>query len=139
MPEGRCNCGAVQFVIDISLTDVYVCHCSICRRFTGANGIAVVIVPNDKIRFLTGRDHVVTWRKPDGDWQSSFCRNCGSALPGENTATNMFVPVGALSTGAEALKVAHHVWVGSKATWDIIGDSGEQHVERLVPVTGSQL
>jgi hypothetical protein len=52
MAKGACNCGTVQFEIDSELNDVYVCHCSICRRFTGSNGIAVVVVPNEKFRWL---------------------------------------------------------------------------------------
>lgn len=131
MAEGRCNCGAVRFAIDMDLQDVYVCHCSICRRFTGANGIAVLIVPNDKFRLVMGRGDVVTWKKSDGDWQCTFCRHCGSAMPGENSATSMYVPAGSLSAGGETLRVVHHVWVGSSACWDVIGDSGEQHVEGL--------
>jgi hypothetical protein len=27
--------------------------------------------------------------------------------------------------------VAHHVWVGSKAVWDEIGDAGKQHAEQF--------
>jgi hypothetical protein len=41
----------------------------------------------------------------------------------------MFVPAGVLTDGAAGLKVAHHVWVASKAHWDEIGDSGSQHPE----------
>jgi hypothetical protein len=131
MPDGRCNCGAVQFVVDMELSDVYVCHCSICRRFTGANGIAVLVVPNEKLRFVSGRDNVATWKKPDGDWYCAFCRICGSPVPAENSASTMFIPAGALSTGTDAMKVVHHLWVGSKAPWDVIADSGQQHVEGL--------
>ncbi len=39
----------------------------------------------------------------------------------------MFVPAGLISEGGEALRVAHHIWVDSKAGWDEIGDSGKQH------------
>ncbi len=44
MATGECNCGAVQFEIAADLSGVFVCHCSICRRSTGSNGIAVVVV-----------------------------------------------------------------------------------------------
>jgi len=90
MARGECNCGAVQFEIDADPSGVYVCHCSICRRSTGSNGIAVVVVPNDQL---------------------------------------MFVPAGAITQGGDALRVIHHIWVGSKAAWDEIGDSGKQHAE----------
>jgi hypothetical protein len=131
MAKGGCNCGAVQFEIDGEIADVFVCHCSICRRATGSNGIAVVVVPNDRLRWVQGRDQVVMWSKPNADWQTWFCRTCGSPVPGQNDPSRMFVPAGSITAGGDALKVVHHVWVGSKATWDMIGDAGKQHPEQF--------
>lgn len=129
MAKGECNCGAVQFEVGGDLSGVFVCHCSICRRSTGSNGIAVVLVPNGRLRWVRGQDQIATWKKPDTDWQKWFCKFCGSPVPGPNDANRMFVPAGLLTEGGEALKVIHHVWVGSKAVWDEIGDAGRQHVE----------
>jgi hypothetical protein len=58
MAEGECNCGAVKFEIDADLTEVYVCHCSICRKATGSIGIAVVVIPNEKLRWVQSEDDV---------------------------------------------------------------------------------
>lgn len=127
MAKGECNCGAVAFEITSELADVYVCHCSICRRSTGSNGIAVAVVGNDEFRWCKGEEFINTWHKPGHDWQTSFCRNCGSPLPGANDDARMYVPVGLISEGGEHLKVAHHIWVDSKADWDVIGDTGKQH------------
>jgi hypothetical protein len=41
----------------------------------------------------------------------------------------MFVPAGLITDGGDSLKVKHHIWVDSKAVWDVIGDSGRQHRE----------
>ena len=127
MIKGSCNCGAVAFEIATAPKDVYICHCSICRKWTGNNGVAVVIVANEAFRWVKGEDNRATWRKPDGDWQSSFCKTCGSALPGPNSETQMFVPAGLLDTAQEDLRVAAHIWVGSKARWDEIGDDACQY------------
>ena len=129
MVTGQCNCGAVAFEVRAELSDVFICHCSICRRYTGSSGIAVVIADNQRFRWLRGEAEITTWNKPDADWQAHFCRLCGSALPGANDAARMFIPAGLVSGGGENLRVAHHIWVGSKAVWDEIGDSGRQHEE----------
>ena len=129
MAHGECNCGAVAFEIEASLTDVFVCHCSICRKFTGSNGIAVVVVDNTAFRWLRGEDHIAKWSKPDADWHAQFCRTCGSTLPVANDATRTAVPAGLLVTGGENLKVAHHIWTASKAPWDEIAAPGQQHRE----------
>jgi len=52
---------------------------------------------------------------PGTDWQTWFCSVCGSRVPGENDSTKMFAPAGSLTQGGDALKVIHHIWVGSKA------------------------
>ncbi len=127
MARGECNCGAVAFEIDAELSGVFVCHCSICRRFTGSNGIAVVVIDRNVFRWTRGEEQIATWKKPDADWQAWFCRTCGSALPGANDELRMFVPAGLISDGGGALRVLHHIWVGSKADWDEIGDRGKQH------------
>ncbi|HSG91670.1 MAG TPA: GFA family protein [Pseudomonadales bacterium] len=127
MARGACICGAVAFEVDAELEDVFVCHCSICRRFTGSNGIAVLVVDNETFRWTRGEDQVATWKKPDADWQCWFCRSCGSALPGANDASTTFVPAGLITQGGDALRVAHHVWVDSRAPWDQIGDAGVCH------------
>lgn len=129
MTRGECNCGAVRYEADGDPWGVFVCHCSICRRSTGSSGIAVVLVPKDKFRWLAGEQHIASWKKPDSDWQTWFCRICGSRVPGENDPTRMFIPAGSISEGGEGLRVLHHIWVGSKAAWDEIGDAGVQHGE----------
>ncbi len=129
MIRGECNCGAVTFEVDAPVTDVYVCHCSICQRSTGSNGIAVVIVARDAFRWLGGQAQVATWKKPDAHWQTWFCSRCGSRLPGDNDEAHMFVPAGLITEGGEALEVAHHIYVDSRAAWDEIGDTGKQHAD----------
>ncbi|WCL54738.1 GFA family protein [Gimibacter soli] len=130
--KGYCNCGAVAFEIEGAIRDIYMCHCSICRRWTGHAGVAVVVVPKATFRWVRGQDQIGSWSKPDADWQSSFCKTCGSALPGTNDPSTVFIPAGLIAGGAEKLKVAHHIWVGSKAPWDEINDEAKQHPEAFI-------
>ncbi len=127
--RGECNCGSVRFAIDAKPEGIFVCHCSICRRHTGTNGNAVLVVQQSDFRWLSGEGQIATWRKPGHDWQIWFCRTCGSQVPGDNSESTKFVPAGLLSEGDEKLEVIHHIWVDSKARWDVIGDAGKQHRE----------
>src|SRR5512143_1420485 len=129
MVKGECNCGAVAYEIGADLTGIFVCHCSICRRSSGSNGMAVVVFPKAQFSWVSGEDRISTWNKPGTDWHKWFCGTCGSPVPGENDSKTMFAPAGCLTEGAGSLQVIHHVWVGSKAPWDQIGDSGKQHLE----------
>lgn len=132
MVTGSCNCGAIRFKVNSDVSDVIVCHCSICRRATGTNGIAVVIVDKEQFEWTRGGETIATWRKPDADWEMSFCRDCGSPIPGDNDESRVFIPAGLIGDGGNSLKVAHHIWVDSKATWDEIGDDGHRHAEAFV-------
>ena len=125
----ECNCGAVAFEILSPLSDIYVCHCSICRRFTGGAGIPVIVIRNDQFKWLRGQDNIRIWSKPDADWDANFCATCGSSLPGKNDEERMFIPAGLLPSEFEGLKVGHHIFVDSKARWDVICDDGKQHKE----------
>ena len=127
MMSGHCNCGAVAWELSAEPLGVFVCHCSICRRATGTNGNAVLVIGNDDFRWTEGGEYISTWKKPGHDWQTWFCKICGSQLPGVNDETRMFIPAGSIAEGAERLRVIHHIWVDSKASWDEIGDSGKQH------------
>jgi len=126
---GECNCGAVSYEVDSDLSEVFVCHCSLCRKSTGSGGIAVALADRAAFRFLSGEDSIVKWTKPNHDWHTFFCKTCGSALPGENDSTQIYIPVGTLSSGHENLQTAHHLYTNSKASWEAIGDSGKQHPE----------
>jgi len=127
MIAGECNCGAVSFEISAEMADIYICHCSICRRSTGSSGIAVGIAGKDQFCWTSGEMNIGRWSKPGHDWSTSFCITCGSTLPGDNDESRMYVPIGLLTTGTGDLKVVHHLFVDSKADWDVIGDSGKQH------------
>lgn len=127
MARGGCNCGAVSFEISAELSDVYVCHCSVCRRWTGANGVPIVLVANDDFRWTSGEDHIGRWQHPEKDWLSAFCKTCGSTLPGPNDDTHTFVPAGLITEGGDDLEVRIHIWTKSRAHWDVIGDDGVQH------------
>ncbi|MGI9236468.1 MAG: GFA family protein [Woeseiaceae bacterium] len=129
MARGACNCGAVSFTISDDVSGVIVCHCSICRRATGSNGIAVVVVDSEKFEWTCGEELITSWKKPGADWAMSFCGRCGSPVPGVNDDTRTFVPAGLINEGGDNLKVAHHIWVDSRATWDELGDCGRRHAE----------
>ena len=124
--SGHCNCGIVSFQFTLPTRDIYACHCSICRRSTGNNGVAVVIVPKDAFAWTSGEERIRRWRKLDADWGCAFCDCCGSALPDDNDETHLYVPVGVIDD-SDDLRLAHHIWVDSRARWDELPATGKRH------------
>lgn len=133
MIKGQCNCGAVVYRAHCAVSQLFMCHCSICSRASGHGGVAVVVVPNEAFEWLSGGEAVATWRKPVGDWQTWFCRVCGSPVPGVNDPDHMFVPAGTITEQDEPLEVTQHMWVESKPDWFAIGDAGKQHLQGYKP------
>jgi hypothetical protein len=73
--SGGCLCGAVRFTAEPKSHDFGVCHCSMCRRWTGGPFFAM---ETDAVKVADGA--------PLGVYRSSewaercFCKQCGTVL-----------------------------------------------------------
>lgn len=122
---GRCLCGGLKFQIDVGDGEIYQCHCSICRRATGSSANANLVVDSMNFQWLD-EPATLSHYSVKEDWVSSFCSTCGSKAPCESSDKKFYyVPAGSLNED-HGLKVAKHIFVGSKAQWDIIGGNAEQ-------------
>ena len=73
---GRCLCGRVSFTVDVPEPGVGVCHCAMCRRWSG--GPLFALHHTAPVHFA-GEDHI--GRYQSSDWaERGFCRSCGSSL-----------------------------------------------------------
>lgn len=121
--QGKCLCGAVGFVVSGTLPNIYQCHCSLCRKSTGAFANAALIVPGNQFQWVSGQDCINSYENESG-YRSDFCAKCGSPLPNPLTGkTGYWVPVGLLEDKAN-LEVAAHVHLGSKSSWEVIAAGG---------------
>jgi hypothetical protein len=113
---GSCLCGARRYEIEGDVGGVWICHCSLCRKITGSNGIAILIVPRDQFRWRTGEDHGVTFElRPT--YRVTRCKTCGTPLPVETDEKNVYVAAGTLDEPLGA-GVRTHLFCASKADWD---------------------
>ena len=73
--KGSCLCRAVTYEIDHEVNEMGVCHCMMCRKWSGGVYLAVA-VPADKLR-VSG--DVQTYRS--SSWaERTFCPRCGTSL-----------------------------------------------------------
>jgi hypothetical protein len=125
MLQGSCLCGGIRFEIDEPVTGISFCHCSLCRKVSGTGHNATIAVSAAQLRWLAGEDLVRTYARPSG-YGVSFCAVCGSPAPDPNPSRTRYgIPVG-LIDGDTSLRVADHIFVGSKAPWESIGDDAPQ-------------
>lgn len=124
--RGTCLCGQVEFEIVGIVPKLYQCHCSLCRKQSGAASNAAAIIGSQHFRWLGGQEHISSWVKDTG-FRSDFCLTCGSPVPNPLGNTPYYwVPAGLLE-GNVPLSVSAHLFVGSKASWDVITSPGKQY------------
>jgi len=127
--QGSCLCGEIVFEIDEPIPNVYLCHCSLCRKATGASSNTALIIPASQFRWIKGEDAIQRFELASG-YGNEFCRHCGSPVPGAaKQEASYWVPAGLLD-GRPNIKVARHIYVGSKAPWDEIGGDAPQYETR---------
>jgi len=126
--KGKCLCGAVEFRLRGAVPKLYQCHCSLCRRVTGSSANAALIISAAQFEWLEGSS-LVTEFETDSGFKSHFCSRCGSPLPNPTAGgAAWWVPVGLLEDEG-GLELGAHLYVASRASWDIIADVGEHYAE----------
>jgi len=126
MLTGSCLCGGIRFEIGGPVTGIVQCHCSLCRKSSGTGSIATLRVRAEQLRWLSGEDLVRTFARPSG-YGTSFCAVCGSPAPDPDAARAHYgIPAGLLD-GEPGLRVIEHIFVDSKAQWDVIPGDAPRH------------
>jgi len=124
--RGKCLCGLIEFEVLGVAPKLYQCHCSLCRKQGGASSNTAAIVAQEQFRWLSGQEHISSWVKDTG-FRSDFCSNCGSPVPNPLGSTPCYwVPAGLFEEDVQ-LKISAHLFVGSKASWDVIASPGTQY------------
>lgn len=123
--KGSCTCGGIRFEIRGPLVGINQCHCSKCRKETGAGSSTFIPVHARQFAWICGADLVGAYDR---------CRVCGSLAPDHNPSRELYnVPAGQLD-GDAGVEVARHIFVGDKASWDAIGDGAPQYDEYGPPL-----
>lgn len=75
---GECYCRAVRFEVADEFSYAMNCHCSNCRRTTGAAFKPFAGIPHDKLRIVRGGDLRMIFG--DETTHDAHCAHCGSLL-----------------------------------------------------------
>ncbi len=126
--QGKCLCGRVEFELIGSIPRLYQCHCSLCRKVSGSSANAALVIDAAQFRWLGGEEEISQYESETA-FKSHFCRHCGSPVPNATRNNSAYwVPVGLLQDD-EALKLAAHVYMDSRAQWDELAGGAECFAE----------
>jgi hypothetical protein len=123
--SGSCLCGAVRFEVTEPFLWSNHCHCSRCRKHSGAFGGTQARVPRSGFRLLLGEELIKVWRPPDDGRVKAFCSECGSSLFGGDwpDGDQVGIRLGALD-GDPGIRPEFHTFVASRAPWEELPDDG---------------
>jgi hypothetical protein len=124
---GECFCGKVKYQVDGRLRDARSCHCSRCRKAFSSQASAYALVDPSKFKWLSGKDILTSYIGSHG-FGLQFCSQCGSTLCGILNGVVHGVTLGCVN-GDPEIEIGKHIYVGSKAQWEIIPEGVPQFNE----------
>jgi hypothetical protein len=128
MPTGGCCCGRIRYEAAGAPFHETSCHCSICRRTTGAPFVAWFSVARTRFR-LTGGEP--TRFNSTAAGTRSFCPHCGTQLTFEHEDSSDEIGVTICSLDdPELVPPRDHTHTSSKLNWVQLADGLPEHRER---------
>ena len=120
MMQGGCFGRAIRYeVAELPFQETN-CHCSICRRTSGAPFVAWFSVPKARFRLLAGEPRRF---RSSATGTRSFCPSCGTPLTCEldEFPEEIDVTLCSLDTPA-AVRPKDHTWTSSQLPWVKLAD-----------------
>ena len=116
--RGGCLCGAVTYEVESPFLRFAHCHCSRCRRATGAAHASNLYVDPTRFRWTSGESSTKRYDLPSArSFATTFCIGCGAPLPHHTrSGREVVVPAGSLDE-APNLKPQAHIFFESRPGW----------------------
>ncbi len=125
--SGECFCGEVKYQVNGLLRDARSCHCSRCRKAFSSQASAYALVEPQEFEWLSG-ENLLTSYVGKNSFGLQFCSICGSTLCGVFGSAVHGVTLGCVN-GDPKIEIGRHIYVGSKANWEIIPKGVIQYQE----------
>lgn len=108
--NGKCLCGSVVVEVELPVTEVAACHCSMCRNWSGAPMLAV-----DCGDSLVIADDTHVTRYQSSEWaERGFCSQCGTHLFYYLKPANQYhLPAGLLGI-EDQYNFTHQIFIDEK-------------------------
>jgi len=126
---GECFCGNIKYQVDGALHNTKSCHCSRCRKaFSSQASVSARVEPNE-FKWLSGENQLTSFVNKQG-FGIQFCKTCGSTLCSVMNGKIHQIFLGCVNGDLE-IEIDQHIFVGSKAKWEIIPEGLLQYKENV--------
>lgn len=119
--EGGCACGSIRYRWSGQPDHESYCHCTICRRASGAPVVAWITVAADSFQFIQGRP-----ARFDSSERAfrQFCPLCGTQLTFHDRDDPARVDVTTASLDdPDTFPPKDHIWTRSRIRWFEVADT----------------
>jgi hypothetical protein len=118
--EGGCLCGAVRYRAAAAPIRGVFCHCTMCRKHSGAPALGFVHFSAGAFEWTKGTP---TRYQSSGFAQRGFCATCGSTLSMHEDVLGdrVQITIGSLDDPAR-VRIDDHVWTAQRIPWFEIAD-----------------
>lgn len=128
MLQGGCFCGHVRYSANDATFNETNCHCSICRRTSGAPFVAWFSARAESFKFVSGDPHFFASSEHG---QRTFCPRCGTPLTFRSThyPDELDVTICSLEDPERVLP-KDHIHTEAKLNWIRLDDGLPGYRER---------
>ena len=123
--NGTCFCGDIKYKIEGKLRDATSCHCSMCRKMFGSQASAYAVLDSEDFSWTEGEKLLAVYEAGE-EFGIQFCSQCGSTFGGTYKGKQSWVTLGCID-GDPNIKLSKHIFVDSKAAWEIIPEGVHQY------------
>lgn len=124
--HGSCMCGQVKYAVLGLIVQIVACHCSLCRRMTGAAFSSYVVVKADQFAITHGQDMLASYAVTERTTRH-FCTICGTPIYNSNPHTYRGLAMLYLGTiqKHEDLAPRINIFCESKLQWVNVNESSK--------------
>ncbi|TGO22190.1 hypothetical protein BPAE_0178g00080 [Botrytis paeoniae] len=102
MPSGGCFCDAIRISYTGEPGAHLLCHCTDCRKITGATYSNNIVLPEGQFKLESGNPKTISKKADSGNQITShFCGDCGTTLyrTGDSFPNQVIIKAGVLDDG----------------------------------------
>ena len=116
---GRCQCGAIRYVVRDAPWVIYACHCTNCQKQTGSAFVLSATVPEGALTFTTGTPMRFEWTSDAGNLRYGlFCGQCGGRIAnGQTPSIGLYSLRAGTLDDTSWVRPAGHIWMRSAQPW----------------------
>lgn len=121
---GQCQCGAVQFELELPSKWLAHCHCTMCRHAHGAGYVTWLGMAAERCKVVDDQQQL-RWFASSPEAERGFCGRCGSPLffRSARWAGELHVAFAQLRSAVDRQPQAHVFW-DSHVEWALPAEDG---------------